>query len=204
MHIFASHANYDIEMSYIISLFHCVIWAVITTADLSVFLLGPAQCAAVPPCREVIIQLRADHGSGNGVHTYHARMWLLLSWPISSSKSLLVSCCHNWFKFSSTLLIWELFGDPSNRHSSSPAAHLHLIENVHRVLTQEESPGEQSPLFPMSWPHRRGWKCFAWGRSIFNCLLQPLVKSKPEVKGHLLTTDPGSCLNRGFLHFGYH
>lgn len=55
MHVFASHANYDIETSYMISLFHCVIWAVIVTADLFVFLPGPAEHAAVPPRGEVIV-----------------------------------------------------------------------------------------------------------------------------------------------------
>lgn len=66
MHVFVSHANYDIETNYMISLFHCVIWAVVITADLSLFLLSPAERAAVPPCGEVTIRLRADRGSGSG------------------------------------------------------------------------------------------------------------------------------------------
>jgi len=82
MHAFASHANYDIETNYMISLFHCVIWAVITTADLSVFLLSPAEHAAVPPCGEGTTRLRADRSSGSGVHISHARTWLISS-PLS-------------------------------------------------------------------------------------------------------------------------
>ena len=149
-------------MNYMISLFHCVIWAVIITADLSVFLLDPADGAAVPPCREGIIRLRADHGSGSGVHVSHART-RPFSCPLSApDPPPLVSPL--WFPTATTGLnsvapfscesYLGIYPTGTHRLHPSPAAQLQLIENVGRGLTQGESPGEQSPLPPMSWPHR--------------------------------------------------
>lgn len=147
MRVFASRANYDIETKYVISLFHCVIWAVIITADLSVFLLGPAERAAVPPCREVIVRLRADCGSGSGVHISHVRTWPFSS-PLSSpDPPPLIS--HLWFPTTTTGLnsvapfSYENYLGicPTGTHHlhPSPAAQLQLIENLGRGLARGES-----------------------------------------------------------------
>lgn len=145
-----------------ISLFHCVIWAVIITADPSVFLLSPAERAAVPPCGEVIIRLRADRGSGSEVHISHLRTWPFSS-PLSSpDPPPLVS--HLWFPTATTGLnsvapfSYESYLgiSPTGTHHvhPSPAAQLQLIANLGRGLTHGESSREQSPLPPTSWPHR--------------------------------------------------
>lgn len=129
MHAFGSHANYDIEASSTISLFHCVMWAVTITADLLVLPLAEHSMQLYQPHERLsssyITWMGLDPSSGSGTHVCHSR--ICPSRPYLDPPPLVN---HLWFpttsaglypaRISGTLLIGELFGDLSKRQSSSP------------------------------------------------------------------------------------
>lgn len=176
-----------------ISLFHCVVWAVTIAADLLCFPL--AQWADIPPC---VLHQHSMAEMGPPFWWWDAHLWhqklaiylsLLYSWPLS--KSRLVSQHLSWFKSSSDQwhlshrrIIWGsiqkalIIFIPFLR----AAVQLQLIGNLGRNLKQGESPGDC--LGPQ---RARAQKCPAWETSS-----AASVKSKLAVKEDLPVTWTGT------------
>lgn len=126
MHAFSSHANYDIETSSTISLFHCVMWAVTITADPLVLQLAELYHPPERSSSLCIAWMGLDPSSGSRTHVCHSR-----TCPSRPSPDPPPLVNHLWFpttrpglnpaRISGTLLIGELFGDLSKRQSLSPS-----------------------------------------------------------------------------------